>query len=127
MEDAPRRSQLEGYVQPQQASPHTLAGQCLAVETLVGGGSVNQHHSGSPTPNSGDISKGIDRVIEETVSKAREEEEVGEVVGRGYHTIQTWSAPSGLPISVYLLLLVSFNVYVMQSQSHRSLSSDHTH
>ena len=35
---------------------------------------MNQHHSGSPTPNSGDISKGIDRVIEETVYEAREEE-----------------------------------------------------
>ena len=103
MEDAPRRSRLEGYVQPQQASPHTLAGQCLAVETLVGGGSVNQHHSGSPTPNSGDISKGIDRVIEETVSKAREEEEVGEVVGRGYHT----SKP-GLPQVVYPFLFIFY-------------------
>ena len=60
---------------------------------------MNQHHSGSPTPNSGDISKGIDRVIEETVSKEEEEEE--EMMGRGYHTIQTCSAPSGLPISVY--------------------------
>ena len=30
---------------------------------------MNQHHSGSHTPNSGDIS----RVIEETVSKVREE------------------------------------------------------
>ena len=70
-----RRSQkLEGYVQPQQASPHTLAGQCLAVETLICGGSVNQVHSGSPTPNSGDISKGIDRVIEVTVYEARVEE-----------------------------------------------------
>ena len=39
---------------------------------------MNQHHPGSPTPNSGDISKGIDRVIEETVSKVREEEEVVE-------------------------------------------------
>ena len=73
-----KKPQLEGYIQPQQASPHTLAGQCLAVETLIGGGSVNQHHPGSPTPNSGDISKGIDRVIEETVSKVREEEEVVE-------------------------------------------------
>ena len=35
---------------------------------------MNQVHSGSPTPNSGDISKGIDRVIEETVYEAREEE-----------------------------------------------------
>ena len=73
-----KKPQLEGYVQPQQASPHTLAGQCLTVETLIGGGSVSQHHSGSPTPNCGDISKGIDRVIEVTVSKVREEEEVVE-------------------------------------------------
>ena len=39
---------------------------------------MNKHHSGSPTPNSGDISKSIDRVIEVTVSKVREEEEVVE-------------------------------------------------
>ena len=39
---------------------------------------MDQHHSGSPTPNSGDISTDIDRVIEETVSKVREEEEVVE-------------------------------------------------
>ena len=35
---------------------------------------MNQHHSGSHTPNSGDISKGIDRVIEVTVYEARVEE-----------------------------------------------------
>ena len=69
-----KKPQLEGYVQPQQASLHTLAGQCLAVETLIGGGSVDQHHSGSPTPNCGDFSKGIDRVIEVTVYEARVEE-----------------------------------------------------
>ena len=63
-----KKPQLEGYVQPQQASPHTLAGQCLAVETLIGCGSVNQHHSG----------RHLQRVIEETVSKVREEEEVVE-------------------------------------------------
>ena len=101
-----KKPQLEGYVQPQQASPHTLAGQCLTVETLIGGGSVDQHHSGSPTPNSEDISKGIDRVIEETVSKVREEEEV--VVGddgEGIPYDPIRSAPSGYQ-RVFLVCLL---------------------
>ena len=80
-----RRSQkprLEGYVQPQQASPHPVAGQRLAVNTLTGGAresSSNRNRSTvSPSTSTGDISNEIDTVIEETASKVREEEQVAE-------------------------------------------------
>ena len=36
------------------------------------------HNSATPPQNTGDISKGIDRDIEETVSKVREDEEMTE-------------------------------------------------
>ena len=46
------KPQLEGYVQPQQASPHTLSWPVSGcMETLIGCGSVDQHHSGRPTPS----------------------------------------------------------------------------
>ena len=68
---------LEGYVQPQQASSsHPVAGQRPAVQPMVGGASGNS--TIRPSTSAGDISKGIDNVIEETVSKVREDEQVAE-------------------------------------------------
>ena len=83
---------LEGYIKPQQASSHPIASQHLAVERPAGhyenssspsrpaGSSVHnpQHASVGPSPSTGDISKDITNVIEETASKVRAAERVGE-------------------------------------------------
>ena len=65
---------------------------------------MDQHHSGSPTPNSGDISKGIDRVIEETVSKVREEEEV--VEGDDGEGIPNPVCPKWLSMCIFSVFVV---------------------
>ena len=93
---ASRKPQLGGYVKPQQASSHPVGGRHLAVDPLAG--RAESHSSSdrgesaanapkqgpiSPSPSTGDISKGIDTIIEQTASKMREDGQVGEGEGEG--------------------------------------------
>jgi predicted RNase H-like nuclease (RuvC/YqgF family) len=90
----PHNPPLEGYVKPQQASPHPRSGHFLAVDPLAGRPENRSTHTGnsagrpkqgsvSPSQSSGDISKDIDTVIEQTASKMRADELVSEGEGEG--------------------------------------------
>ena len=88
---------------------------------------MNQHHSGSPTPNSGDISKGIDRVIEVTVSKVREEEVVEGDDGEGIPYDQNLVCPKWFTHFCLFFTNVYFQCVCCVMQSITGLASDHTH
>ena len=90
----PHNPPLEGYIKPQQASPHPRSGHFLAVEPLAShpenrstptGNSAGHPKQGSvsPSQSSGDISKDINTVIEQAASKMREDERVLEGEGDG--------------------------------------------
>lgn len=93
-----RKPPLEGYVKPRQASSHQGSVSHLAVQTLPGVGrshptpsrsesarNAPKQGSVSPSPSTGDLSKGIDSVIEHTASKMKEAEQAveGEEEGEG--------------------------------------------
>lgn len=114
---------LEGYVKPMQASSHPIASHNLAVRlpanhhgsrsspthtpshppthppshppTHRPTGKPPQHGTVSPSPSTGDISKDINTVIEETASKVRAAENVTEGENsQGIPLIPIWSAQS---------------------------------
>ena len=87
---------LEGYVKAQQASSHPGSVSHLAVQTLPVVGESHptpsrsesarnapKQGSVSPSPSTGDLSKGIDSVIEHTASRMKEAERAVEGEGEG--------------------------------------------